>query len=34
MKLAPLLAGEAPAEPLDGSTAALVARIGRVRTEG
>ena len=34
VKLAPVLAGEAPAEPLDDSTAALVDRIGRLRTEG
>ena len=34
VKLAPVLAGEAPAEPLDDSSAALVARIGRLRTEG
>ncbi len=33
-KLAPVLAGEAPTEQLDGSTAALVARIGRLRTGG
>ena len=34
VKLAPVLAGEAPGEPLDDSSAALVARIGRLRTEG
>ena len=34
VRLAPVLTGEAPAEPLDDSTAALVARIGRLRTEG
>ena len=34
VKLAPVIGGEAPSEPLDGSTAALVERIGRLRAEG
>ena len=34
VKLAPVIAGEEPAEPLDGSTAALVERIRRLRDEG
>ncbi len=34
VKLAPVVAGDEPSEPLDGSTAALVERIRRLRTEG
>jgi glucose-6-phosphate isomerase len=34
VKLAPVVAGDEPSEPLDGSTAALVERIRRIRTEG
>jgi glucose-6-phosphate isomerase len=34
VKLTPVLAGEASTEQLDGSTAALVERIRRLRTEG
>ena len=34
VRLAPVIAGEDPVEPLDGSTAALVERIRRLRDEG
>jgi glucose-6-phosphate isomerase len=34
LKLAPVVTGEAPSEELDGSTAALVERIRRLRAEG
>ena len=34
MKLAPVIAGEEAPEPLDGSTAALVERIRRLRDDG
>jgi glucose-6-phosphate isomerase len=34
VKLAPVVAGDEPSEPLDGSTAALVERVRRIRAEG